>query len=280
MQLALTRPRTIRQVDVKSLAAAHRAQLTVLSDAWWGEPAEDAEASFETIARNYVENSADHAWLTWWEVLALDHDSVPVFDLWTEAPHVPDLGTVFFAGTAVRAGVSMNPRLRNGFDSDLTDVSSFHVMLADELAAAWNRRSQRPRRNWREAHPAGVKAFPCPCCGHLVMSEIGCWEICPVCRWEDDPVKLRWPAFSPGAYSPSLIEAQRNYREFGACIEDARASVRPALPHEQVDPCWRPIDLNSDRFESFYDLDPAPWPQDYTVLYWWLPAFWRRGDLE
>ncbi|MGW7410740.1 CPCC family cysteine-rich protein, partial [Streptomyces sp. NPDC054833] len=30
--------------------------------------------------------------------------------------------------------------------------------------------------------------YPCPCCGYLVLEDgPGWYEICRICRWEDDP---------------------------------------------------------------------------------------------
>ncbi|MFF4244373.1 CPCC family cysteine-rich protein [Streptomyces sp. NPDC001822] len=97
-------------------------------------------------------------------------------------------------------------------------------------------------------------SYPCPCCGHRVLGEMpGSYEICPVCFWEDDGVQSRWPTMAGGANKVSLAEAQRNYRNFGACDEHGRRFVRP--PAE----------------------DCAPWPDDRSVLCWWLPTFWRRN---
>ncbi|EGN7764477.1 hypothetical protein ISN88_004608, partial [Escherichia coli] len=40
-----------------------------------------------------------------------------------------------------------------------------------------------------------------------------CYEICPICGWEDDPVQSADPDFSGGANSPSLNEAKRAFNE-------------------------------------------------------------------
>lgn len=29
--------------------------------------------------------------------------------------------------------------------------------------------------------------LPCPCCGALTVSTFGTFDICDVCKWEDDP---------------------------------------------------------------------------------------------
>lgn len=97
--------------------------------------------------------------------------------------------------------------------------------------------------------------------------------ICPVCFWEDDAVQLRWPDLAGGANTVSLIEGQRNYREVGACKSRVRRYVRP--PTGPRDPDWRPIDVDSDRFEDHDSPERADWPDDMTTLYWWTPRFWR-----
>ncbi|MEV8086645.1 CPCC family cysteine-rich protein [Streptomyces nigra] len=114
-------------------------------------------------------------------------------------------------------------------------------------------------------------------CGHRVLDAMpGSHEICPVCFWEDDGVQFRWPAMGGGANEVSLIEAQRNYQDFGACDEHGRQYACPPADDEPLDPAWRPIDLTRDSFEDWAVEDRVPWPDDHSVLCWWLPAFWRR----
>lgn len=119
--------------------------------------------------------------------------------------------------------------------------------------------------------------YPCPCCGHLIFPEPpGSYDICEICFWEDDLVMLRWPATGGGANDASLVEAQRNYAEFGAGERGHLVHVRTATEDDAVDPGWRPIDSQRDSFEPG-GVQEAPWPEDATVLYWWRPTFWR-GD--
>lgn len=54
--------------------------------------------------------------------------------------------------------------------------------------------------------------YPCPCCGNNTISELGGYEICPICRWEDDPIQSSDPSFSGGANDLSLYEAQREWK--------------------------------------------------------------------
>ena len=52
---------------------------------------------------------------------------------------------------------------------------------------------------------------PCPCCGTLTMSEVGVYEICSVCFWEDDPVQTSDPTYAGGANQQSLVQARANW---------------------------------------------------------------------
>ncbi|WP_416873187.1 CPCC family cysteine-rich protein [Kitasatospora sp. SC0581] len=118
---------------------------------------------------------------------------------------------------------------------------------------------------------------PCPCCGHLVFDVREGWPgssvVCPVCSWEDDPTQLRRPLLPRGANSVSLVRAQRNVQEYGACDQRGRRFVRPPTPDEPLDPAWRPIDLATDVFEDRADEEGRPWPEDRSVWCWWLPSF-------
>ena len=61
--------------------------------------------------------------------------------------------------------------------------------------------------------------YKCPCCGNYTFEEKpnGKYDICKVCFWEDDPIRLDDPTYEGGANHVSLMQAQKNYLEFGAC---------------------------------------------------------------
>ena len=74
------------------------------------------------------------------------------------------------------------------------------------------------------------RAHPCACCGCRTVSFLG--DICPVCFWEEDLVE--------GPDSPSsanhgltLTQAQKNYRDFGACEKEMLRHVRAPKPEER-----------------------------------------------
>ncbi len=78
------------------------------------------------------------------------------------------------------------------------------------------------------------RRYPCPCCGHWTLGEppTGTYDICAVCFWEDDPVQFDALDYEGGANTPSLNQARRNFREFGAHDKGYESSVRPPVAHE------------------------------------------------
>lgn len=63
----------------------------------------------------------------------------------------------------------------------------------------------------------------CPVCRKHCFSEQGSYEICPVCRWEDDPVQGKDHCFYGGANSLSVNESQLYYY-----LKDGAASEKLA----------------------------------------------------
>jgi RNAse (barnase) inhibitor barstar len=80
-----------------------------------------------------------------------------------------------------------------------------------------------------------------------------------------------------GANRISLVEAQENFWSYGACDQRGRRFVRPAAANEPVDRNWRPIDLARDLFEEREGDGNRPWPEDESLLCWWLPSFWGQS---
>jgi len=127
-------------------------------------------------------------------------------------------------------------------------------------------------------HP--VTKFPCPCCGHLVHDrEPGFHQSCPICGWEDDLAQLRFPLMPGSSNTVSLLEAQKNYRDYGASERRSVGSTRAPEGGEGRDPGWRPLDPERDNCEQPSRgtpyADSYPWP-DTTVLYYWRDSYWRR----
>lgn len=78
--------------------------------------------------------------------------------------------------------------------------------------------------------------YPCPCCGYLTYEAPvgGSMQLCPVCFWEDAPGEAPWNVSN----SVSLITAQQNFAESGACEQEFADSVRPPLPGEERPSGW------------------------------------------
>lgn len=80
--------------------------------------------------------------------------------------------------------------------------------------------------------------YPCQCCGFLTLSDpaTGSYEICPLCRWEDDQVQNGDPEYAGGANKVSLGAARENYIRFGAKDQASVRHARPALIEEVPHP--------------------------------------------
>ena len=80
-----------------------------------------------------------------------------------------------------------------------------------------------------------VKKHKCPCCGYYTLDldhGYPCYDICPVCFWEDDPDQRKDETNDGGANKVSLIQARKNYKEFGACEAWLLKFVRQPKPEE------------------------------------------------
>lgn len=86
-----------------------------------------------------------------------------------------------------------------------------------------------------------MEDITCPCCGYKTLSEIGAYEICPVCFWEDDPTNRDDPNYD-GANGMSLKQGQRNYIEIGACDSEMKRYTRAPDEQENQDPNWSPLE--------------------------------------
>jgi len=76
--------------------------------------------------------------------------------------------------------------------------------------------------------PGPTKTHRCPCCNSKTLHGRGCFELCPVCYWEDDGMD---PSLPSGR--TSLEQARLNFRQFGACEERWIRHVRPPRTGER-----------------------------------------------
>lgn len=125
-----------------------------------------------------------------------------------------------------------------------------------------------------------TSCYPCPCCGYKVFErEPGSHAICPICHWEDNLVQLRFPEMPGGANSVSLLKAQQNYAVFGSVETRFRLMVRSPLTDDEREAEWRCVDPDRDNLDiprSGIDYANSYPEDDFTVLYYWRPTYWRR----
>lgn len=74
--------------------------------------------------------------------------------------------------------------------------------------------------------------YKCPCCGYYTLNNVGTYEICPVCYWEDDLMQSDKRDYSGGANKVSLNKAIENYIEFKASDKEFERKVRYPLLSE------------------------------------------------
>ena len=124
-----------------------------------------------------------------------------------------------------------------------------------------------------------TRAYPCPCCGFLSFSDPpGSYTSCEICLWTDDPSQLRFPEARGGANRESLIQAQENFRSFGASERRRLPDVRGSGSEDERDQGWRLWDRTTD------DTGRSPtsagygmgYPTDTTKLYYWRNTYWGR----
>jgi hypothetical protein len=51
----------------------------------------------------------------------------------------------------------------------------------------------------------------CPCCGKITLNEVGGYETCGVCGWEDDLTQRNDVSYAGGANAVSLSDARRRF---------------------------------------------------------------------
>ncbi len=97
--------------------------------------------------------------------------------------------------------------------------------------------------------------YPCSACGFVVFSEPpGSYDICPICKWEDDVVQLESPGYVGGANHRSLAAHQ-----ISIALKLAPIGIS-LLQGYRRDPAWRPVmpsdsvsELPTERFDATDD---------------------------
>ena len=91
--------------------------------------------------------------------------------------------------------------------------------------------------------------------------------------WQDDCISLKYPYEACGPNKVSLVEAQKNYLNFGASEFRLRNYVSKTRTEidEKVEVGWRPINQESDKFLASDSMDR---PDEYEMLYYWRSTYW------
>ena len=101
----------------------------------------------------------------------------------------------------------------------------------------------------------------------MFSHELGTYEICEVCGWEDDPVQLQHPLMSGGANHSSLWESQKKL------LKRLPPEIQQYAGHMR-DPDWRALldgELRSENMpsdgESYFHAIPNEAPRKYWKKY-------------
>ena len=113
----------------------------------------------------------------------------------------------------------------------------------------------------------------CPCCGYKVFEESGNYEICPICFWEDDAVQAADPWFEGGANTPSLFEAQKNFRKYGAMEKRFQSNVRKPIENDEKDQEWRQVNNSDQKFVTTPREIEEQRKQNKIISY----EYWKRN---
>jgi hypothetical protein len=89
-----------------------------------------------------------------------------------------------------------------------------------------------------------ILLYTCACCGYKIKRTeyYGSYEVCPICYWEDDQLQFEDPNMEGGANPMSLRQAQRNFRECGACEMTMKQYVVKDRSQYELDKNWKPLD--------------------------------------
>lgn len=112
------------------------------------------------------------------------------------------------------------------------------------------------------------RAEPCPCCGYQTLPELGSYELCPVCWWEDDPEQAKRPWAWGGANGISLVEAQQAYLLHGAVDANAVRRVRAPQPNEARRSDWRSYDPADGQIHPLYTEEAERQAQARSQAHW------------
>ena len=84
--------------------------------------------------------------------------------------------------------------------------------------------------------------YTCPCCGYKTLNEsAGHYDICLICFWEDCPIQREHVDADGGPNHVSLRQAQKNFKDFGACEKDMLKYTYKPSESDVRDPLWKAL---------------------------------------
>jgi Cysteine-rich CPCC len=100
------------------------------------------------------------------------------------------------------------------------------------------------------------------------LPERGCYEVCPVCWWEDDLEQAELPWAWGGANGISLVEAQQAYLRHGAMDADAVLKVRLPKADEARGQDWRPYDPRDGELHPLHTAEEEQQAEARGQAHW------------
>jgi len=107
---------------------------------------------------------------------------------------------------------------RCGWKYDLEQVENHNIATAinnlslNEYKQWWQKKiAENPAYDYSEDNQPQKQPHLCPVCNKYQFDDMGSFDICPYCGWEDDDLQLNNPDYFGGANNLSLNEYQADY---------------------------------------------------------------------
>ncbi|MBR3636875.1 MAG: hypothetical protein IKN45_03035 [Lachnospiraceae bacterium] len=90
-------------------------------------------------------------------------------------------------------------------------VDQFFGVNAERIYKDIRKQAEIARKVFFESF-AGL-FYVCPCCGHYLFDENGDFNICGICKWENDKTQNNDPRFKGGANKDCLVDYRIRFRD-------------------------------------------------------------------
>lgn len=110
--------------------------------------------------------------------------------------------------------------LRCGWKYDIEQSENLELahktneLSVNEYKNLWQKKlKENPYYDYSEENCPPDTPHKCPICHKYEFKNIGCFDICPFCGWEDDDVQLNEPDYAGGANELSLNAYREKYEK-------------------------------------------------------------------